>query len=55
MFHIFSFITWLCALALIVLAIFAAPWIFSTLFGVLVFSLFFAVSVAWAFIVSTES
>jgi len=55
MFNLFSFLAWLCVLVSIVLALFFAPWIFSTLFGVLVFSLFFAVSIAWAFIVTTES
>ena len=55
MFNFLAFLAWLLVFVSMVLAIFFAPFVFSTLFGVLVFCLFMSVSVAVAIVINTES
>ena len=54
MFNFFAFLAWLLVFVSMVLAIFFAPFVFSTMFGVLVFCLFMSISVAVAIVINAD-
>lgn len=54
MFNFLAFLAWLLVLVSMVLAILFAPFIFSTLVGVLVFCLFISITVGVAIVINTD-